>query len=78
MTITPGHLDVPGAVTSAGMLSLLYGLSNASIHGWGSLGTLAPIGAAAILPACFGIIESRTAEPLMPLRILSNRNRASA
>ncbi len=76
---TPGHLDVPGAVTAtAGMLSLVYGLSNASIHGWGSLGTLAPIAAAAILLACFGIIESRTAEPLMPLRILSNRNRVGA
>jgi MFS family permease len=36
---TPGHLDVPGAVTAtAGMLSPVYGLSNASIHGWGSLG----------------------------------------
>lgn len=78
---TSGHLDVPGAVTAtatAGMLSLVYGLSNASIHGWGSLGTLAPIAAAAVLLACFGIIESRTAEPLMPLRILSNRNRAGA
>jgi len=76
---TSGHLDVPGAVTAtAGMLSLVYGLSNASIHSWGSLGTLAPITAAAVLLACFGIIESRTAEPLMPLRILSNRNRAGA
>jgi predicted MFS family arabinose efflux permease len=60
------------------MFSLVYGLSNASIRGWGSLGTLAPIAAAAVLLACFGIIESRTAEPLMPLRILSNRNRAGA
>ena len=76
---TSGHLDVPGAVTAtAGMLSLVYGLSNASIRSWGSPGTLAPIAAAAVLLACFGIIESRTAEPLMPLRILSNRNRAGA
>src|SRR5215469_6755956 len=33
----PGKLDVPGAVTAtAGMLSLVYGLVNASEHSWGS------------------------------------------
>src|SRR5271163_1747040 len=30
-----GHLDVPGAMTvTAGMVSLVYGLSNAAGHGW--------------------------------------------
>ena len=34
---TSGRLDVPGAVTAtAGMLSLVYGVSNASSHSWAS------------------------------------------
>src|SRR5271155_1148287 len=47
---TAGHLDVPGAATvTAGMVSLVYGLSNAAVHGWTSSLTLGPIALAAVL-----------------------------
>lgn len=76
---TSGRLDVPGAVTvTAGMLSLVYGLSNASSHGWGSVGTVLPLALAVVLLAAFGIVESRSPEPLMPLGIFANRNRSGA
>jgi EmrB/QacA subfamily drug resistance transporter len=76
---TTGHLDVPGALTvTAGMLSLVYGLSNASGHSWGSTGTVVPLGLAVVLLVSFGFTETRSSEPLMPLRIFANRNRSGA
>jgi EmrB/QacA subfamily drug resistance transporter len=74
---TSGYLDVPGALTvTAGMLSLVYGLSNASSHSWGSLGTVIPLVVAVVLLVSFGLIESRSNEPLVPLSIFANRNRS--
>ncbi|HEV2368882.1 MAG TPA: MFS transporter [Acidimicrobiales bacterium] len=75
----PGRLDTPGAVTAtAGMLSLVYGLTNAATHSWGSIGTVAPLIAAAVLLSTFLVIETRAPAPLMPLSIFSARNRAGA
>jgi predicted MFS family arabinose efflux permease len=76
---TSGHLDVPGALTvTGGMLSLVYGISNASDHSWGSLVTVVPLCIAAVLLVSFGLSETRSSEPLMPLRIFANRNRSGA
>ncbi|MHB8379382.1 MAG: MFS transporter [Acidimicrobiales bacterium] len=76
---TSGHLDVPGAVTvTAGMLSLVYGLSNASSHSWGSISTIISLVAALVLLTAFGLIEQRSKEPLMPLSIFKNRNRSGS
>jgi predicted MFS family arabinose efflux permease len=60
------------------MVSLVYGLANAANHGWTSVGTLGPLAAAAVLLVGFGVIETRSAAPLMPLRIFANRNRSGA
>ena len=76
---TPGRLDAPGAITvTAGMISLVYGLTNSSSHGWGSAGTIVPLVAAAILLAGFVVIETTAPAPLMPLSIFANRNRSGA
>lgn len=76
---TSGHLDVPGAITATGgMLALVYGLSNASSHGWGSIATLVSLGGAVVLLSVFGFVESRSREPLMPLSIFKNRNRSGS
>jgi predicted MFS family arabinose efflux permease len=70
---------VPGAVTvTAGMLALVYGLSNASSHSWGSTSTLISLVSAVVLLTAFGFIERRSKEPLMPLSILKNRNRSGS
>ena len=63
---------------TAGMVSLVYGLSNAAVHGWTSPLTLGPVALAAVLLPAFGLIEARTAKPLMPLRIFANRNRSGS
>jgi EmrB/QacA subfamily drug resistance transporter len=74
-----GRLDVPGAITAtAGMLSLVYGLTNAASHSWGAGGTVGPLVAAAVLLGTFILVERNSPAPLMPLSIFSNRNRNSA
>ena len=76
---TPGRLDLPGAVTGTGaMLALVYGLSNTANHGWAAASTYGPLAAAAVLLAAFLTIETRTAHPLLPLRIFADRNRAGS
>jgi EmrB/QacA subfamily drug resistance transporter len=78
-TPSPGRLDTPGALTAtAGMLSLVYGLTHASTHSWTSTGTLTPLIGAAVLLAAFLLLERRAAAPLMPLSIFSSRNRSGA
>jgi MFS family permease len=75
----PGHLDAPGAVTvTAGMIALVFGVTNATSHGWGALGTLLPLVVAAALLVGFLAIERVQTAPLMPLSIFANRNRAGA
>ena len=74
-----GRLDTPGAITAtAGMLSLVYGLTNASTHSWGATGTVVPLVLAVVLLAGFVAIELRSPEPLMPLSIFKSRNRSGA
>jgi EmrB/QacA subfamily drug resistance transporter len=75
----PGRLDVPGAIAvTAGMIALVYGVTNATSHGWGALGTVLPLVGAALLVAAFLAIERVHPAPLMPLSIFANRNRSGA
>lgn len=76
---TSGRLDVPGALTATGgMLSLVYGLSNASSHSWSSTSTIVSLGVAVVLLVAFGFVERVSKEPLMPLSIFKNRNRSAS
>src|ERR671921_1263412 len=73
-----GDLDVPGAVTAtAGLLSLVYGITRAGdrSHGWGDTWTLVALGAGVALLAIFALLERRVDQPLLPARILANRDR---
>ena len=74
-----GKLDLPGALTSTlGVGSLVFGFIHAASDGWSDPLTLAAFTAAAILLAAFIFIESRTAQPLMPLRMFADRSRSSS
>jgi EmrB/QacA subfamily drug resistance transporter len=75
----PGRLDLPGAATvTAGAALLVYGLSRAATHGWSDGGTVASLAAAAVLLVAFVVIEARSRQPLLPLRVLANRARSGA
>jgi EmrB/QacA subfamily drug resistance transporter len=59
--------DAPGAtLITAGLVTLVYGITQANNNGWGSLVTLATFAAAAVLLALFALWERRVAEPLVP------------
>jgi len=71
----PVALDVPGAVlSSAALAGVIYGFINAGQHGWGSVGTWAPILAGAALLAGFVAWERRSAHPLIQLSLFRNGN----
>jgi EmrB/QacA subfamily drug resistance transporter len=71
--------DVPGAVVvTAGLGSLVYGFTKAATDGWSAAVTVGFITAGVVLLAIFVVIEQRTANPLLPLRIVLDRNRGGA
>ena len=73
------RLDIPGVLTvSAGLFSLVYGFSHAESAGWGSTTTVAFLVAGVALLLTFVGIQTRSRNPLLPLRILANRNRSGA
>jgi EmrB/QacA subfamily drug resistance transporter len=73
------HYDVPGALTAtAGMLSVVFGVSQASTDGWGSKSAWPVLVLGAFLLLVFFVIESRIKEPLLPLRLITDRVRAGA
>ena len=75
----PGHFDLAGALTStAGMVSLVYGIIRAASDGWGDRVALGAFAAAAVLLAAFLVRESRAAQPITPLRLFADRGRAGS
>ena len=69
-------LDIPGvALATGGLVSLVYGFTRAESDGWGDTLTVGLFAAAAVLLAAFVLVESRVAHPLLPLRVLADRNR---
>jgi EmrB/QacA subfamily drug resistance transporter len=75
----PGRFDLAGALTStAGMAALVYGFISAAQDGWSNLTTLGSFTAAAVLLATFLSIETRTRQPITPLHLFADRDRAGS
>jgi EmrB/QacA subfamily drug resistance transporter len=73
------RLDWPGTITvSAGLFSLVYGFSHAETAGWGDSLTVGLLVAAAALLAGFAVIQTRVSHPLLPMRVILDRNRGGA
>jgi len=71
--------DIPGAVTvTAGLLALVYGFTKAATDGWGAPITLSLLAAAVVLLTSFVILETRSSHPLLPLRVILDRNRGGS
>jgi EmrB/QacA subfamily drug resistance transporter len=70
----PGRLDRPGVVLSGlGLGSLMYGISAGPSRGWSSAPVLLTLIAGAALLTALAVVELRTAEPLIDLRLFGNR-----
>ncbi|HZZ97056.1 MAG TPA: MFS transporter [Jatrophihabitantaceae bacterium] len=75
------HYDVPGAVlVTGGLVALVYGFTEAAKPGvgWLSVQTLTLLAVAAVLLIGFVMVERRTAHPLLPLPIVTDRNRGGS
>jgi EmrB/QacA subfamily drug resistance transporter len=71
--------DVPGAVlVTGGMITLVYGITQANDYGWGSVETLGLFAASIALLAGFVGWEARAKEPLMPFSIFRIRTVSAA
>jgi EmrB/QacA subfamily drug resistance transporter len=72
------RLDLPGAVTAtAAVATIVYALTRAAAGGWSDGVTVLLLATGVVLLAGFLVIETRTAQPLMPLRLFADRNRAA-
>ncbi|HZC40506.1 MAG TPA: MFS transporter, partial [Streptosporangiaceae bacterium] len=79
-----GRFDLGGAITgTGGVAALVYGLANAATgpdgtSHWGDAKVVASLAASAVLLGAFAVIETRTGHPLLPVRLLADRNRTGA
>ena len=71
--------DVPGALLSTlGLVSLVYGFTKAETDGWSATVTIVLLVVAVVLLAAFVFLETKTSHPLLPLRVVRDRNRGGA
>ena len=73
------HFDLAGAGTvTLGLVSLVYGFTKADTAGWSAVPTIIFLAVAVALLVSFVVIEARTAHPLLPLRVVLDRNRGGS
>jgi len=73
------RLDVPGALlVTSGVFCLVYGVSNAATHSWRTPSTYGFLATGAVLLGVFTLWQSRAAHPLLPPRVVLDRNRGGA
>ncbi|WP_314192429.1 MFS transporter [uncultured Arthrobacter sp.] len=71
--------DVLGTVlASVGLAALVFGLNRAETEGWGAGLTIASFVTAVVLLAVFVVVENRVSAPLLPMRVILDRNRGGA
>lgn len=73
------RVDVFSAVTGCGgIVGLVFGFAEAGERGWHSDRVVWSLSAAAVLLVAFIVLQARMRDPLLPLRILADRNRGMA
>ncbi|MFG2554080.1 MFS transporter [Streptomyces sp. NPDC048581] len=69
-------LDIPGVILSTlGLVALVYGFTRAESNGWGDSLTVGMFVASGVLLAAFVLVEAKVKAPLLPLRVVTERNR---
>ncbi|WP_423919639.1 MFS transporter [Frigoribacterium sp. 2-23] len=76
---TKPRIDYAGVVTiTLGLVAIVYGFSYAETNGWDAGLTYVFLAVGVLLVAAFVVIQSRVAHPLLPLRVVLDRNRGGA
>jgi EmrB/QacA subfamily drug resistance transporter len=71
--------DSPGVLLiTGGLAALVYACSRAVLDGWGSSTVIGLMLGSALLVTAFAIREARASAPVLPLRIVLDRNRGGA
>jgi EmrB/QacA subfamily drug resistance transporter len=75
-----GHrIDLPGAVTATGgLVAVVYGLLQAASYSWASWQVLLPLLGGVASLAVMVVVETRSPDPLIPMRFLANRTRVTS
>ncbi|WP_328872031.1 MFS transporter [Streptomyces sp. NBC_00287] len=69
-------LDIPGVLLSTlGLVALVYGFTRAESEGWGDTVTVGMFVASVVLLLAFVVTEAKVKAPLLPLRVITDRNR---
>jgi EmrB/QacA subfamily drug resistance transporter len=69
-------LDIPGVLLSTlGLVALVYGFTRAESDGWGDPLTVSLFVGSAVLLLAFVVTEAKVRTPLLPLRVVTDRNR---
>ncbi|MGW2651120.1 MFS transporter [Streptomyces sp. NPDC001393] len=73
------RLDLLGALTATGgVAALVFGFIRAATHGWGDATIALSLLAGAVLIVVFLLLEKRAVQPLLPLVLFTDRDRAAA
>jgi EmrB/QacA subfamily drug resistance transporter len=71
--------DIPGAIlATGGLVALVYGFTKAASDGWSAGVTLSLFAVAAVMLIGFVVLEANIKNPLLPLRVVLNRNRGGS
>jgi EmrB/QacA subfamily drug resistance transporter len=72
-------LDIPGAILGCGgLIALVYGLGEASTLGWNSRAVATSLLVSGLMLCSFLVLQAKVANPLLPLRVLTDRNRGGS
>jgi MFS family permease len=73
------RFDLAGALTATtGITLLVFALVEGSKLGWGSPAIVASVASSVVALTAFALVERRSRDPLVPPRLLANRNLATA
>lgn len=73
------RLDLPGTLAaSIGLFALVFGLARGEADGWGEATTIVALAASVVLLTAFIAIQRGVANPLLPLRVVLDRNRGAS
>jgi EmrB/QacA subfamily drug resistance transporter len=75
----PARLDLVGAaLATVGVAALVFGFIQAAENGWSSSDAVWPLVVGGVLVIAFVVSQTRVANPMLPLRLFADRNRAAA
>ncbi len=73
------RIDIPGTLTATtGLFAIVYGLANAQTHSWTDSLTIGMLLAGGVILTGFVLIQRRSTHPLLPLRVVVDRDRGGA